>query len=307
MIENQEKFLILAADDLGGQYANNAGILDAAQNGALTSASIMANGAAFADAVERVLPACPRLGVGVHLTLNEGNCVAPPAQIPALADADGHFRFIEARGFVRLALSGGALREQAALEMRAQIEKVKTGVEKTGRALDHLDGHMHCHAIPWLWQLTLKLAAEYAVPFVRLPREPLRLAPLRAHFPRPLNFAHYANLQTYAWRDWRASRRSPVRTNDYFYGLLHSGAMNETVAAALLRAQRENAGVTEMAFHPCVATAETYYLEPYVKDLCNGENRAAELSALKSPQLRAVVEQCGYQLTNYREIAMKSD
>ncbi len=76
------KNLIVNADDLGWTEGVNRGIADAHRNGIVTSASLLANGAAFESAVEMARSA-PALGVGVHLNLNDGNPSHPRKRFPA--------------------------------------------------------------------------------------------------------------------------------------------------------------------------------------------------------------------------------
>ena len=71
------KKFILNADDFGMSHAFNRAVLEGYESGILKSASIVANGSSFEEAVEHVLPDCPELGVGVHLNVIEGNLLAP--------------------------------------------------------------------------------------------------------------------------------------------------------------------------------------------------------------------------------------
>ena len=85
----QMKKLILNADDFGMTRGVNEGIVRAHREGILTSTTLMANGEAFDDAVERAR-ANPQLGVGCHLVLVGGKCVAPRESVASLADANGN-------------------------------------------------------------------------------------------------------------------------------------------------------------------------------------------------------------------------
>jgi predicted glycoside hydrolase/deacetylase ChbG (UPF0249 family) len=69
--------LIVNADDFGFTRGVNAGIVEACQQGILRSTTLMANGLAFEDAVERALGA-PELDVGCHLVLIGGRATVPP-------------------------------------------------------------------------------------------------------------------------------------------------------------------------------------------------------------------------------------
>ena len=82
--------LIVAADDFGMSPGVNAGILRAHREGILTETSLMVRGAAVQEAVALARDT-PSLGVGLHLTLLQDHCTAPPAAIPLLVDAEGRF------------------------------------------------------------------------------------------------------------------------------------------------------------------------------------------------------------------------
>ena len=69
--------LIVNADDFGLTEGVNAGIVEAFEKGILRSASLMANGSAFHDAV-RLARANPGLDVGCHLMLISGRAVSQP-------------------------------------------------------------------------------------------------------------------------------------------------------------------------------------------------------------------------------------
>jgi predicted glycoside hydrolase/deacetylase ChbG (UPF0249 family) len=84
MIDTRRR-LITVADDFGLAVAVNESIEQAANGGILTSASLMVAAPAFNDAVERARN-CPKLQVGLHLVVIEGQPVLPPEEIPGLVD-----------------------------------------------------------------------------------------------------------------------------------------------------------------------------------------------------------------------------
>ncbi|MBF1693400.1 ChbG/HpnK family deacetylase, partial [Selenomonas sp.] len=84
------KQIIINADDFGRHVLINRAVETAVQEGMLRSATIMAGGAAFADAAELAVRT-PALGVGIHLTLVDAAPVLPPAEIPTLVTAEGRF------------------------------------------------------------------------------------------------------------------------------------------------------------------------------------------------------------------------
>ncbi|MGH7238640.1 MAG: ChbG/HpnK family deacetylase, partial [Candidatus Saccharimonadales bacterium] len=63
--------LIVNADDFGLTPGVNQSVIELASHGALTSATLMATGSAFQQAVQQA-QACPQLGVGCHVVLVDG-------------------------------------------------------------------------------------------------------------------------------------------------------------------------------------------------------------------------------------------
>jgi predicted glycoside hydrolase/deacetylase ChbG (UPF0249 family) len=72
------KNLIINADDLGADVARNEGIFEAIEAGVVTAASILINGPAFYDVLERMASTnCDCISFGIHLNLTEGMPLIP--------------------------------------------------------------------------------------------------------------------------------------------------------------------------------------------------------------------------------------
>src|SRR6266436_7175578 len=121
MTESGDRFLIVNADDFGRSEAVNGGIVEAFQRGILTSASLVATGAAFEQAVE-LARQNPGLGVGIHLALNEHDPALPPAQLPSLVLSDGRFR-PRGKQFVKMTVDS-RMADDTLREWDAQVRKV---------------------------------------------------------------------------------------------------------------------------------------------------------------------------------------
>src|SRR6185295_14404925 len=134
--------LIIAADDFGMSAGVNAGILRAHRSGILGDASLMVNGAAFAEAVE-LARATPTLSVGLHLMLVQGRAALPAEEIPLLAGQDGLFGNAPIAAGFRYFFTPG-VRAQLRREIVAQVEKFLA----TGLPLSHVDGHVTIHMHP---------------------------------------------------------------------------------------------------------------------------------------------------------------
>ena len=117
------KNLIVNADDLGWTAGVNRGIAEAHRHGIVTSASLLANGSAFASGVE-VARSTPGLGVGVHLNLSDGAPVAARELVTSLVNDAGEFASGPENLLLRIASRGLALHE-VEQEWEAQIEKVR--------------------------------------------------------------------------------------------------------------------------------------------------------------------------------------
>ena len=103
--------LIVNADDYGAAAGVNAGIVEAFQQGILTSTTVMATGDALDDGLAR-LRDVPALDTGCHLVLVDGRTAAPAAAVRSLCDADGRFPATLAGLLPRL--TAGGLRQQSA-------------------------------------------------------------------------------------------------------------------------------------------------------------------------------------------------
>ena len=75
--------LIVNADDFGLTAGVNRGILESHTGGVVSSATLMANGPAFDDAVKAARSA-PSLSIGCHVVLVDGKPVSPPAAVDTL-------------------------------------------------------------------------------------------------------------------------------------------------------------------------------------------------------------------------------
>lgn len=144
------KKLIVTADDVGLHRGMTEGAIRAHREGIVTACSIVANGAAFDDAVDR-LRDVPLLEVGAHLTLVEERPLTAmtfPSKWPM---------------FVPLYLARRISIDAIERELRAQIEKIL----RTGLPITHVNGHQHLHVLPRLFALVTRLAREYAIGYVR--------------------------------------------------------------------------------------------------------------------------------------------
>ena len=281
------KQLIINADDFGLDPAINAAIMQAHTQGLLTSASLLVAGRFAGEAID-FARAYPRLGLGIHLWLVDGRAIAPPAQIPELANARGELPASPRQlGPVLSAARARAIE----CEVRAQLAAFR----QTGLTPTHLDTHMHAHLLPGVRAIVARLAAEFGIRYVRAPVEPL-LPFLRC---RPGNIvralARGAIFGTLGSACRYRLRQAGRLTADRTVGILNAGRLTEEFLLAYVPQLPE--GLTEFVFHPATATTpELALLQP-------GYQHVAELQALCSAPVRDALAQNGVQLTNFRDVA----
>jgi chitin disaccharide deacetylase len=283
--------LIVNGDDFGLTRGVNAGIIQAFREGILTSATLMANGPAFEDAVE-LGRANPQLGVGIHLCLVSGPAVASAKDIPALADRDGQ---LPKTLFVLLTrLSGGWIpTRQIEREFRAQIQRVLDA----GIRPSHLDTHKHTHTHPRVMEALGRVANEFGIRNVRKPFEDFRTA-LGSHTDghsntRQVISAVAAGTAAPLFR--LLVRSYGLRTPDHFFGLTTTGCLSSKELLQVLELLPP--GTSELMCHPGVCDEE---LEKYPTRL--KRERQIELEALTDPDVRRAAEKRGIRLICYEEL-----
>ncbi len=284
------RFLIINADDFGYSHTVNAAIQKAHREGILTSASLMAGGQAFDEAVA-MAQEMPSLGVGLHLTLTLDSPVLPPETIPHIVTPKQVLEGDLFRAGVRYTFSKIAQKELFA-EMEAQFARFA----QTGLAWSHVDGHQHFHLPPVVWDEMVRLCKKYRVSRIRYPYEPIR-AHLRSG-------GQGVNLDTVAALIFRMLRKrnlsrlqgeTPFFVCDRVYGHLQTGQMNEEYVLRLLG--RLEGTTNEIYFHPGANHAHLLPPEEQTETV-----KDVELHALLSPKVRHAIESNGFQLGNYAQV-----
>jgi predicted glycoside hydrolase/deacetylase ChbG (UPF0249 family) len=218
---------VVNADDFGFTPDVNEGIVEAHRHGILTATTLMANGAAFDDAVRRAREV-PGLDIGCHLVLIGGRSLtthhALPRSVPQLLGA-------LARREIRVYE-----------ELRAQIRRiVDTGIRPT-----HLDTHKHTHLAPPVLNAVARLGEEFGIRWVRRPFD-FPLNALRGTVPRVKRLTSDA-LGLMRRRFHRVLEKHGCRTTDHFAGFQITGRFRTAELVELLAALPE--GSTEFMCHP---------------------------------------------------------
>jgi len=286
------KQLIVNADDFGYAGGVNRGILEAYRRGGLGSATLMATGEAFEEAVA-LSAADPGLGVGAHLTLVGARPVSPPERIPSLVDPSGRL-WPGLAGFVRRWATGRLRPDDISREFEAQLGKIlAAGIRPT-----HADAHKHTMVLPGVMALLAKACREMGVPAVRFPFAAdglcWRTAPPggRGAVFRQWLFGRAA---LGVWGPGRAALGEGLRHPDRFYGVARTGRWTRSYLEALLSGLPE--GVSELMTHPGVYDDSLRATRTRLK-----ESRQVELELL-CEDLPALAARHGVRIESYRILA----
>ncbi|HXX19390.1 MAG TPA: hopanoid biosynthesis-associated protein HpnK [Candidatus Acidoferrum sp.] len=286
------KRVILNADDFGLTRGVNEGIIRAHREGILTSATLMATGSAFDDAVERA-KANPKLGIGCHLVLTGGVAVSPPEKIPSLAGRDGQLP--KSLGAFVARVSTGQVRAQdMETELRAQIERIRrAGIEPS-----HVDTHKHTHVHPRVMSVLAHVAHDCGISRIRNPVENLedswRMTRGKGAG-RIRDLAASAAVCSVALQFKSISSRYGLRSPDHFLGLAATGRLDPAALCDLLDTIPE--GSTEIMLHPGLCDADLAATGSRLQ-----EQRQTEMAALIASEVVRAAREKGIQLITYREL-----
>lgn len=157
------KLLVINGDDLGLLPEIDRGLARAAEEGIMSSVSLLANGPSFANGAAICL-AQPGLGVGVHLALAEGRALTAWDD-GGMGRGPGKLLPVDYRQFIRDFILRRINIQRVTVELRAQLERILGA----GIRPDHLDGHQHLHLFPPVAPAFAGLGREYGIDAVRFP------------------------------------------------------------------------------------------------------------------------------------------
>jgi predicted glycoside hydrolase/deacetylase ChbG (UPF0249 family) len=279
------KMLIINADDVGLSSEINEAVRKCYLENVITGASLLACGDGFEDAVE-MLKSIGKTSVGVHLVLTGSfkPCTKDFSSIRSLLPggkfASGY------QGLTSRYFMGKISASEVYTEFSAQLKKVKdAGLEVT-----HLDSHEHIHMLPDVLEAVVKLAVDFDIPYVRLPREDTCV--VKKNF-SPKDLLRHAGLKVFAAQAERVMSMTGVQYNDVFWGHFHSGRIDDNVLCFIVSNLAE--GVNELAVHPGVLSAEL------VKRSYWHRNAQKEMEALLRGKWKDLLAEEGVCLVTHSE------
>lgn len=274
--------LIINGDDLGLHSKIDAGIVAAWRSGCLTSTSVMAGGASFAEAV-RLVRSCRGLSIGVHLTLVATRPVARE-NIDTLLTSD-RMLCADYGVFVKRYLAGRIDKKQIKRELASQVQ----AVADAGIQITHFDSHQHLHVLPGMVDIVARIASDFGITRIRIPSEPIaywRRAPRKMG-----RFCGKTMLTLCARMARKQYEARGLRATDHFFGMMAGGSMNQATLLHIL--DRLPDGTTEIMVHPGANT------EALTKVFSWRYHWQEELDALRSEAVRAKIRDCGISLIGY--------
>ena len=283
--DTQMPKLIVNADDFGLSVSVNRGIIEAHRSGIVTSTTLLANGPGFEDGLN-YLSDNPRLGVGVHLNILRGRPVSDARYLSNITE-----RGLFSRRLWSLVIkSSKNVIKEIEIEYRFQIEKV---LKHTAR-VTHLDSEKHHHCIPSLFNLTVKLAAEYKIPAVRLGNERW------VYTKNMLKLPFMLILNAFAASNRKKLRIRHLKSTENQIGINITGSME--LGAVLSFLDKLPSGTTEFCTHPgysdAAHTRETAEFGGFYID----RTREKELDILTHRSVKELIRQKNIKLIHYGDL-----
>jgi hypothetical protein len=277
------KFLIVNADDFGLTQGITRGIIDGANNGIITSTSVLINEMIY-EKISVDKEDCSKLGVGLHLNITQGRPILPAVDVTSLVSLDGYFKKPEQL----FAHPDKIHPAQVEKEWRAQIAAFRTNFGIP----DHLDSHHHVHLYPSLFNIFCQLAVEMVLP-VRFPIQAESVPEFEIF---PLSFAEGTELLESHWYEEQnlldlIKLRYPDHFTDNF---LYFNKEKPKTIERLLQSLPE--GNNELMCHPGYVDERL----PMVSTLTG--RRKDELDILMAPSTREMLKDAGIELIKFSDL-----
>lgn len=278
------KRLIVNADDFGRHELINRAVERAFNDGCLKSATLMAGGIAFDDAV-KLSKQLKNFGVGIHFTLANGNPILPPKEIPSLVTAEGIFH-ADYIAFLKLYLRGKISLSEVRAELAAQLEKILNA----GLTLTHIDSHQHLHHMPGIIEIVLDLAQAANIKAMRVAGAKIFDGELKniGQFVGRLGLGSLAKFAAHL-----AHKKNFV-TPEHFAGIVAGESVDENFLLKLIDNLSDS--TTEVMLHPGVDNE-------ILRGFCKWDHDfETELAAVTSPKVLAALDSHNVAAINFLAI-----
>lgn len=274
IIGEEERLLIIHADDFGMCHATNQAIIQLLDEGAISSTTLMVNCPWSLEAA-RAAASNPKYDVGVHLTLTsewdhyKWGPVNQNGNIDSLVDDLGYFPS-------NLERVAQADREQVRQEIVAQIETaIRMGVDPT-----HIDSHMGAYL--YFMDIHIDVAATYNLPlrFTKNPPPGHSLETLE-------EIAQLADSKGIIYPDRVVAL--PFSLND-------GEGYEDSKRNAINLLKDIKPGVTELLFHPSLDTEELKGITDTWKA------RKYEFDIFRDPEVKEIINSEKIKVIGWRDL-----
>lgn len=290
-----QRVLIINADDLGLTRGINCAVSECADAGLVRSASLMANGEAFDDAVKMVRER-DGFGTGIHFVLTGLKPLSAAHRLSGLVGPGGFLPAGPGELLKKIAACT-TLRDEIRRELFAQAERVfDSGITPT-----HFDSHKHVHIIPMVLDVIAEIAERFSVKWMRGPFEDggaWRFLPdlekgQRGKFAKQFAAARLCMLvrPVFMARIRNAGIRTPAR----FYGISSTGFINEKIVRRVCGMLKP--GLSELMTHPGIVDGDLVRCKTRLLG-----SRAKEKELLVSTKVKKLFEKYEITLSHFGEI-----
>ncbi len=285
------KRLIVNADDFGLTHGVNRAIVACHQRGIVSSATLMATGRCFDEAVA-LADQIPELSVGCHIVLVDGEPLLPASEVRSLL-APGTNHFFHSIAEVLRAVARGRFRaDEVEAEAGAQLARLQGSKIE----VSHFDSHKHTHMFPSLLRPLLRAAAAHGITAVRNPFEApgvIGFGDARASKTLLVRKAETALLRIVLYRRWlRTVRVAGFTTTDGSLGVAATGTLDEPRLRAMLK--RMPPGTWELVCHPGYNDGDLAAVRTKLR-----ESREVEMRALLAITPSELTDKYGVELASY--------
>ncbi|WBF66272.1 ChbG/HpnK family deacetylase [Desulfovibrio subterraneus] len=285
--------IIFNADDLGIHPTTDQAILLAFKEGIISSATLLMTTPFTEQAADLAISA--NLPIGIHLSLTLGKPVAAQNENSELQDNLGWMSRTPAFFFKKLLFLEHRKRlvPQIAAEFSAQLAKAADlGIKPT-----HVDSHQHVHMARGIMPILEELLPYYGLRKIRLTREPLwsaRLAGKAGIWDRRNGIKGAAIY-------FSNSKPRSLVTPDHFFGLYHSGVLNEERLLGILQKLPANS-TSEVGFHPGKSIVDNVYPQPNVNAFIASSERETEFATATSSRVKQFLKDQRINTISFREL-----
>jgi chitin disaccharide deacetylase len=272
--------IIINSDDFGITEGVNRAIIELIEAGIMTSTSVMTNMPYY----QEIIHYKDRIGIGIHLTLTEGNPVLSPSEIRTLVDENGSF--LKYSSVTNRNVYQHFSKDHLFNEFSAQVQRlIDLGIKPS-----HIDTHESFFKYPFFIPLIRKLAHKFNIKGIRT-YSPRKFDLSRLLSPKSTLISIILLLQKRMWL------KEGFNVTDRIDSLNKKGLSYYEAAEQLNTIMNGLPdGVLEIVVHPGYCNGDNTPLGDYVKE------REAELQALLNDKFKESILNSGAALISYNDI-----